>query len=68
MESDAEALTDDAVSGETRDLFAERAGCDPRELPIPYKHFRVRPPRVQTWREENELPGRELMRDGVWAH
>ena len=28
--------------------------------------FRVTPRRVQAWREENELPGRELMRAGRW--
>jgi hypothetical protein len=24
------------------------------------------PRRIQAWREVNELPGRELMRDGHW--
>lgn len=29
-------------------------------------YLRVKPHSVKAWREENELPGRELMRDGVW--
>jgi hypothetical protein len=29
-------------------------------------YFRIVPDRVQAWREVNELPGRTLMRDGVW--
>ncbi|MEP6648580.1 MAG: pyridoxamine 5'-phosphate oxidase family protein [Lapillicoccus sp.] len=48
------------------DLFAERAGFDPRELSWPYAYLRVTPRRVQAWREENELADREIMRDGRW--
>jgi len=29
----------------------------------PYRWFRVSPHSVQAWREVNELPARELMRD-----
>jgi hypothetical protein len=46
--------------------FAAKCGFDPRELESPYVYFRVRPVRVQAWREANELPGRELMRNGAW--
>jgi len=28
--------------------------------------FRISPQRIQAWREVDELPGRELMRDGRW--
>jgi hypothetical protein len=53
------------ASGVTR--FAARTGFDPRGLaPPPYRWFRVSPRRIQAWREVNELPGRELMRDGRW--
>ncbi|MFE5741511.1 hypothetical protein [Streptomyces celluloflavus] len=62
------AFAGDAVSEETRDLFAERAELDQRQPTTPYQHFRIRPRCVQAWREENELSGRELMRDGVWVH
>ncbi len=37
-----------------------------REL-TSYLYFHIRPQRVQAWREVNELPGRELMRNGHWA-
>jgi nitroimidazol reductase NimA-like FMN-containing flavoprotein (pyridoxamine 5'-phosphate oxidase superfamily) len=48
------------------DLFAERAGFDPREESSPYVYLRVRPQRIQAWREENELAEREILRDGRW--
>lgn len=48
------------------DLFAERAGFDPREESPPYVYLRITPRRIQAWREENELAERELMRDGRW--
>lgn len=48
------------------ELFAARTGFDPRRLTTPYRYFRIRPQRVQAWREANELAGRELMRDGRW--
>jgi hypothetical protein len=39
-------------------------GFDPRALATPYRWFRISPRRIQAWREMNELPDRELMRDG----
>jgi hypothetical protein len=60
----AQAATD--VPAETGDAFAAKTGFDPREL-TGYLYFRIRPRRVQAWREVNELAGRELMRDGHWA-
>lgn len=50
---------------EEGDLFAERAGFDPRELSN-YVWVRVTPHRIQAWREENELADRQIMRDGRW--
>ena len=32
----------------------------------PYLYFRIRPRRLQAWREANELEGRVLMSDGRW--
>jgi hypothetical protein len=46
--------------------FAVKTGFDPRSLATPYLYFRVRPQRIQAWREANEIEGRELMRDGRW--
>lgn len=60
-----EVLELEALSQERGDRFAARTGFDPRAL-ASYRWFRVIPRRIQAWREANELPGRELMRDGHW--
>lgn len=46
------------------DVFATKTGFDPRELDEPYQYFLIRPRRIQAWREANEVPGRDLMRNG----
>jgi hypothetical protein len=66
IEGDVEVLEIDALPPERGDRFAARTGFDPRELTTPYRWFRISPRRIQAWREVNELPGRELMRDGRW--
>ncbi len=66
VEGDVEVIELDALPKETGDQFASRTGFDPRELDTPYRWFRISPRRIQAWREANELPGRELMRDGRW--
>ena len=60
----AQAAAD--IPPETGHAFAAKTGFDPREL-TGYLYFRIRPRRVQAWREVNELAGRELMRNGHWA-
>jgi hypothetical protein len=50
----------------TKDAFAAKHSWDPRKESGDYAYFRIVPDRVQAWREVNELPGRTLMRDGVW--
>ena len=32
----------------------------------PYRWFQISPRRIQAWREVDELPDRELMRNGRW--
>ncbi len=49
------------------DRFAERTGFDPRQTSRRYLFFRVVPSRIQAWREENELRGRDVMREGRWV-
>jgi hypothetical protein len=66
IDGDVETLELDALSTERGDRFAARTGFDPRAETTPYRWFRVSPRRIQAWREANELPGRELMRDGRW--
>jgi hypothetical protein len=39
---------------------------DQQTPPRPYRRFRVSPRRSQTWREVDEMPDRELMREGRW--
>jgi Pyridoxamine 5'-phosphate oxidase len=50
----------------TGDAFAAKTGFDPREL-TGYAYFRIRPQRLQAWREANELAGRDLIRGGEWV-
>ena len=66
IEGDVEVLEIDALPRERGDWFAARTGFDPRVLATPYRWFRISPRRIQAWREANELPDRELMRDGRW--
>jgi hypothetical protein len=44
--------------------YRRKNGSDPRGWADSI--LRVSPQRVQAWREENELRGRTLMRDGAW--
>ena len=66
IEGDVEVLEIDALPQERGDRFAAHAGFDPRALATPYRWFRISPRRIQAWREVNEIPDRELMRDGRW--
>jgi hypothetical protein len=66
IEGDVEVLEIDALPRERGDRFAAHTGFDPRALAAPYRWFRISPRRIQAWREENELAGRDVMRDGRW--
>jgi Pyridoxamine 5'-phosphate oxidase len=66
VEGTVDALTAAELPGEVGDAFAAKAGFDPRTLSTTYLYFRIHPQRIQAWREENELEGRELMRGGRW--
>ena len=66
VEGQVEVLPLDALDVGTGDRFAARTGFDPRTLTTPYSWFRVHPRRVQAWREVDELPDRDLLRDGAW--
>ncbi len=48
------------------DRFAAKTGFDPRAEATRFRYFRIRPRRIQAWREANELAGRDLMLDGAW--
>ncbi len=66
IEGDVEVLEIDALPKQRGDRFAARTGFGPRALARPYRWFRISARRIQAWREVNELPGRELVRDGRW--
>ena len=66
IEGNVEVLEIDALPRERGDRFVAHAGFDPRALATPYSWFRTTPRRIRAWREVNELPDRELMRDGHW--
>jgi hypothetical protein len=67
IDGTASTIIASEIAPDEGDAFAERTGFDPREEPEPYAYFRVRPLRIQAWRESNELPDRILMRDGAWV-
>jgi hypothetical protein len=67
IDGTAEAVAPGELPAGAGDAFAAKTGFDPRELEGPYLYFRIRPLRLQAWREADELEGRELMRDGVWT-
>jgi hypothetical protein len=48
------------------DTFAAKTGFDPRRIKAPYLYFHIAPHRIQVWREENEIAGRDVMLDGTW--
>jgi Pyridoxamine 5'-phosphate oxidase len=66
IEGTVEAFRKSEISDEVGDAFAIKAGFDPRKLTTSYHYFRIRPVRLQAWREDNELKDRELMRAGRW--
>ena len=63
-----------AVGGDLRidapaplaDAYVRQADWDPRNESDPYVFLRLRPIRIQAWREANELDGRTIMKDGDW--
>ena len=66
IEGAVEVLEIDVLPQERGDRFVAHTGFDPRALATPYRWFRISPRRIQAWREVNEMPDRELMRDGGW--
>ena len=64
VEGSVEVLT--GVPGEVGDTFAAKTGFDPRTLGGRWGWYRVRPSRIQSWREADEIAGRDVMVDGRW--
>ena len=55
-----------AEAGDLGDAYAAHNDWDPRTAGDGYVFLVLRPERIQAWREENEIAGRTVMRDGVW--
>jgi hypothetical protein len=51
---------------ELADAHTEAAGFDARRSRGEYVYIRMTPRKIQAWREENELGGRDVMVDGQW--
>lgn len=66
IEGTADPVENDELPSETGDAFADTCGFEPRKNGRSYLYFRVRPQRIQAWREVNEVEGRDLMLDGRW--
>ncbi|MET8122811.1 pyridoxamine 5'-phosphate oxidase family protein [Micromonospora sp. NPDC005189] len=65
IEGSVETFSRDTVPADLADAFAAKL-WDARVGTTRYAYFRVTPRRMQAWREENEIAGRDLMRDGHW--
>jgi hypothetical protein len=65
IDGSVETFTLDTVPAALAGAFAARH-WDARASTPRYGFFRITPLRIQAWREENELAGRDLMRDGGW--
>jgi hypothetical protein len=66
IEGDVDVLEIDTLPEQRGDRFAARTGFDPRTPATRYRWFRISPRSIRAWREENELAGRELMRECRW--
>ncbi len=64
IDGEVEVLEIDALPEQRGDRFAAGTGFDPRALATMYRWFGISPRRCQAWRDVNELPDPELMRDG----
>ena len=46
--------------------YIAQSGWDPRDAGVEFVMLRLRPTRIQAWREVNEIADRTLMRNGEW--
>ena len=66
---DANVVESVAVAEASDDVaaaYARQAGWDPRVGGEPFVFVRLRPERIQAWRESDEIAARIVMRDGAW--
>ncbi|MDT0345304.1 pyridoxamine 5'-phosphate oxidase family protein [Streptomyces litchfieldiae] len=65
IETEVDVIANEAVTAAEGDAFAAKHQWDTRGRPE-WAFLRFRPVTIRAWREENELAGRHLMKDGVW--
>jgi hypothetical protein len=65
IDGDVAFMASADVEPAVAEAYVAHAGWDPRP-DTASTWLVVTPTRVRTWREVNELPGREVMRDGAW--
>lgn len=66
VDGDVETYPRDTAPAAAAAAFTAKYGWNPGADSPSYAWFRVRPRTVQARRGEYEMPGRHLMRDGVW--
>lgn len=66
---DAEVRVEDIDRAElsTVEAYVGHVGWDPRNNPGSWSLLTLTPRRVQAWNGVDEIKGRTIMRDGVWA-
>jgi len=63
---DAAIVSQDALDEAAAEAFRAAAGFEPRREANTYVYIVLTPRSILAWREENELAGREIMREGQW--
>lgn len=66
LQGEVECYPAQEVPQGAADAFAGKFGWDPRGETAPFLFLRVALRTVRAWRGAPELPGRVVMRDGVW--
>jgi hypothetical protein len=67
IEGPLEVIPVAAADRAVADGHARQAGFDAREAGGSWVYLRLRPERIQAWREVNELADRLIMADGAWV-
>ncbi|HVX44150.1 MAG TPA: pyridoxamine 5'-phosphate oxidase family protein [Mycobacteriales bacterium] len=65
IDGTADSVPLDGLPAAIADAYAAKTGWEPREDPH-NRYYRVRPTRIQAWREVNENPDATVLRDGRW--
>lgn len=66
IDGTVQTLAMNQVPTERAEAFVAHTGFDPRPLRPAYVWLLLTPDRIQAWREENEIDGRDLMHEGRW--